>query len=253
MEIADVFALQDQAATSNVLMFPEQFQWSDIAIGIMIDTHVFLGNDPEIATFRKGMRDTATAAFEGMNVVVNLVYDSAGSLLSALRLMRYGVLADAWSLMRGAFESTCYSEFFSLSKASVKDYVQIAERIKRNRSANVVQDYQSAGLQIWKIRKFLQTKDGENRDDFYARLSNFGTHASPVRSGLRIRLAEPEVRMYLSIGHRELHQCLADFAATAKYTAGIPFDAWPDLMGKNAALVARYTALEQRYEELFAL
>ena len=186
-----------------------------------------------------------------MNVIVNLAYDAGGSVISALRLLKYGVLADAWSLIRGAFESSCYAEFFCHEGHKVKDYLLIGERLMSNRSVDIRQEVNRGELQIAKVLRFLQGRDGQNRADFYGRLSNFGTHASPVRSGLRMKISEPDVRVYLSINHRELPQRLADLAATARYVMGIPFETWPELMARNASLVTRHLELESEYTTIF--
>ena len=251
MEISEIFERQDLAARSNIQQFQDEFHWCHNAIQLMVDTHEFLASDPNMIVHRDGMRNSDRMAFQAMNVVVNLAYDALGSLISALRLMQYGALADAWSLIRGAFESTCYAEFFALNKNKVNDYLEIAEKIKSNRSSDVRDEIRQAALQLNKVMQFLEKRDGEHREGFYARLSNFGTHASPVRSGLRIKVNEPEVCAYLSIGHRELIQCLADFAATAKYTLGIPFDAWRDLMQSKRSLSDRYESLLEGYKVVY--
>lgn len=251
MKTSEIFRLQDRAALSNVRRFKTQFQWCYRSVELMLNTHTFLANDPKIVSYRKGVSESDVSKFEVMNVVVNLAYDALGSLISALRLMEYGLLADAWSLIRGAFESTCYAEFFALNNSRVADYMQIAETIKQNRSADVRKEVAKLRLAIQEVMKSLQKYDREDRTRFYSRLCNFGTHASPVRAGLRVRVDEPEVRVYLSIGHRELIQCLADFAATAKYTLGIPFDAWPDLMQRKTSLINRYRSLLEEYKAIY--
>lgn len=251
MKISGIFHLQDRAAPANIKLFKKEFNWCERSVELMLDTHVFLANDPEMVAYRRGIRNFNIDKFRTMNVIVNLGYDAVGSLISALRLMGYGVIADAWSLIRGAFESTCYAEFFALNTNKVKDYLQIAETINRNHSANILNELRDAKLTIGQVRCFLEKHDSENRTEFYARLCNFGTHASPVRSGFRIKKDEPEVRAYLSIGHRDLIQCLTDFAATTKYTMGIPFDTWPDLMRKKPLLLAQYAALEEEYKIIY--
>ncbi len=140
MEIAKVFALQERAAKSNVMAFPDEFKWSDRALELIIDTHVVLGNDTDITAHRKQQKDSDSTAFETMNVIVNLAYDAGGSVISALRLLKYGVLADAWSLIRGAFESSCYAEFFCHEGHKVKDYLLIGERLMSNRSVDIRQE-----------------------------------------------------------------------------------------------------------------
>ncbi len=251
MKISEIFRLQDRAALSNVQRFKTQFHWCYRSVELMGETHTFLANDPEIVSYRKGMSKSDVNKFEAMNVVVNLAYDALGSLISTLRLMQYGLLADAWSLIRGAFESTCYAEFFAFNNSRVTDYMQIAETIKHNRSADVRKEVAKVQLAIQRVMEYLQNHDGEDRTHFYGRLCNVGTHASPVRAGLRVRVDEPEVRVYLSVGHRELIQCLADFAATAKYTLGIPFDAWPDLMQRKMSLFDRYRSLLESYKAIY--
>jgi hypothetical protein len=48
----------------------------------------------ESIAFKSGLR-LFTVGFEAMNVIVNVAYDAMGSLISSLRLLEYGVLADA--------------------------------------------------------------------------------------------------------------------------------------------------------------
>jgi hypothetical protein len=251
MKINEIFRLQDRAASENVRRFETQFEWCYHSVELMLDSHTFLANDPEILAHRKRLSESDTSEFRAMNAIVNMAYDAMGSLISALRLLEHGVLADAWSLIRGAFESTCYAEFFALNKGRVAEHTQIGEAIKHNRSANVGTELRKVGLAIGAVMKSLQKHDGQNRTGFYSRLCNFGTHASPVRPGLRIRVDEAEVRSYLSIGHRELMQCLADFAATAKYTLSIPFVAWPELMERKMSLFSQYRSLLEEYKTIY--
>lgn len=251
MKVNEVFRLQDQAASANIRRFETQFGWCHRSVELMLDTHTFLANDPEILARRKRLSESDIVGFEVMNVVVNMAYDAMGSLISALRLLEYGVLADAWSLIRGAFESTCYAEFFALNKSKVADYMRVGEAMTHNPSADVRREIMNAGLTVQKVMVSLKEHDGQGRTGFYGRLCNLGTHASPVRSGLRIRVDEPEVRAYLSIGHRGLIQCLADFAATAKYALGIPFDAWPELMQRERALFNRYRSILEEHKSIY--
>jgi len=247
MKIDEVFYLQDQAASANVRRFETQFRWCHRSVEVMLDTHTFLANDPEMLAHRKRLSESDIVEFEVMNVIVNMAYDATGSLISALRLLEYGVLADAWSLIRGAFESTCYAEFFALGKGKVAAYMRVGEVMVQNPSADVRREITKAGLAVQRVMASLEEHDGQGRTSFYSRLCNFGTHASPVRSGLRIKVDEPEVRAYLSIGHRGLIQCLADFTATAKYTIGIPFDAWPELMQRERDLFNQYRSVIEEF------
>jgi hypothetical protein len=252
MDIHEIFQLQDRAARVNLQHLDNEFRWCRRAIELALDSHVFLANNPQIIAYRKQLRDSDAKRFDVINVVVNLAYDAMGTLISALRLLEYGILADAWSLIRGAFESTCYAEFFSQNPERVPDYIRVVERIERDRSLNVRAVLEKVDLQFPEIRSFLEKSDQANRKAFYSTLSTFGTHALPFRAGFRMRVKEPEVRAYLSIRHRDLMQCVADFAATTKYTLGIPFEAWPDLMPKEPALVIRYKALEEEYQYIFS-
>ena len=280
MNTSEIFCLQNQAASQNILLFPEWFHWCDLAIELMVDAHVYLANDEGILAYREDVRLKDSAAFDvdyrcsngflqrmsyttmPYKTVIRLLVVARnptngfparllGSLISAIRLVQFGVLADAWSLVRGAFESSCYAEYFRDAGEKIKDYLVIAEKLRSDRSADIRQEITQGNLQIGRVLHFLQGQDGQNLEDFYGRLSNFGTHASPVRSGLRIRINEPDVRVYLSIAHRELVQCLADLAATAKYAMGIPFETWPELMVRNAPLVTRHIELESEYRRIF--
>lgn len=251
MEIGNIFKLQDQASLANIRLFPTRFHWCHHSVELMVDTHVFLANNADVLAYRKGMKKSDLDKFEAMNIVVNLDYDATGSLISSLRLLEYGILADAWCLIRSAFESTCYAEFFMFDDTKAKAYTQIGNTIKQNSNADIRREIEKVGLGVKKVIQFLEARDGQNRAGFYGRLCNFGTHASPVRSGLRIKANELEVRAYLSIGHRDLIQCLEDFAAVAKYTLGIPFDAWPSLIQKNPSLIERYKYILNEYKATY--
>lgn len=252
MNRTDIFNLQEQASLINVQQFRNWFDWCDNAIELMIDTHVFLGNDNEIVAYRKNLKSTNSKEFEAMNTIVNLDYDAGGSLISALRLVRYGVLADAWSLIRIAFESTCYSEYFVYNKEKVSSYSQIAEMINKNQSADIRKLIRTAKIELKTVMRFLKSHDGQDREQFYSRLSNLGIHASPVRCGFRMNMDDKtENRVYLSVGHHYLIQCIADFAATAIYTLSLPFDAWPDLIQKQLPLQSQYELLEKSYKTIF--
>jgi len=113
MRIDKIRRLQDGAASENVRRFEAKFRWCYRSVESMIDTHTFLANDTEMLTYRTHLRESDITEFKAMNVVVNMAYDAMGSLISALRLLECGVLADAWSLIRVAFESACYAEFFA--------------------------------------------------------------------------------------------------------------------------------------------
>jgi len=130
MKINEIFRLQDRAASENVRRFETQFQWCYRSVELMLDSHTFLAKDPEILGHRKRLSESDTSEFKAMNAIVNMAYDAMGSLISALRLLEHGVLADAWSLTRGAFESTCYAQFFALNKSRVAEHTQIGEAIK---------------------------------------------------------------------------------------------------------------------------
>jgi hypothetical protein len=197
------------------------------------------------------LRDSDGRAFVQINVVVNLSYDATGSLISALRLLEYGVLADAWLLMRSAFESTCYADYFARNCDRVAAFADIGERMKTDFSASIAAELKKQDLGFDTIRPFLEEVYSQDMKRFYARLCMYGAHASPWRSGFRIGKDEPEVRAYLSIGHRNLSLCLTDFAATAKYTMGILFETWPDLMSNNGTLVIRHKALEEEFTAVF--
>jgi len=186
-----------------------------------------------------------------MNVVVNLGYDAMGSLISALRLLEYGVLADTWLLMRGAFESACYADYFARNRDRVTAFADIGERMKTDFSTNIATELKKQGLGFDTVRPFLEDVYAQDMKQFYARLCMYGAHASPWRPGFRIGKGEPEVRAYLSVGHRNLALCLTDYAATANYTMGILFDTWPDLMSKNGTLAIRHRALEEEYITVF--
>ena len=251
MKYEDMTRLQSQATEENRRLFPDAFGWSDRVIELLMDVHVFMANDPGVVAIREETRDSGSPAHQAMNVIVNLDYDALGSLISAMKLMESGVLSDAWSLIRGAFESTCSAEFFRHHEHKVRDYLLLAEPIKIDRAADTRRERRRAALEIGDIITKLQELDGQDREGFYGRLSNFGTHVSPVRSGIRTRVDEPEVTVYLSIGHRDLKQGMADYAATAKYAMGIPFETWPELFKVDTALVARHSSLEKEYAAIF--
>jgi len=181
----------------------------------------------------------------------NLAYDAMGSLISALRLLEYGVLTDTWSLMRGAFESACYADYFARNCDRVAAFADIGERMKADFSVNIATELKKQSIGFDTVRSFLERVYGQDMRQFYSRLCMYGVHASPWRAGFRIGKDEPEVRAYLSIGHRNLAMCLTDFAATGKYTMDILFETWPDLMSKNRTLTIRHQALEAEFTIIF--
>ena len=252
MDVHEIFKLQDQATSANLDCLPSEFGWCHRAIELALDSHTFIANDSAIVAHREHLRDSDERSFIRMNVVVNLAYDATGTLISALRLLHYGVLADAWSLTRVAFESTCYAEFFARNVEKVPHFLVIAEKIRSDRSAHLANALRNSGLSVNSVLRSLEELDHHDRRSFYSRLSTFGSHASPVRSGCRIRMSETECRSYLSIGHRDLVQCATDLAAVAQYVTGIPFETWPGLMQKEPALVVRHKALEEEFKHIFA-
>jgi hypothetical protein len=253
MDIREIFQLQDKAVPGNLQKFESEFRWCRRALELTLDSFEFFGRNTEILAHREHLRDSDPNAFYQMNVVVNLAYDALGSLISALRLLEYGVLADTWALMRCAFESACYADYFTRNDTKVAGFLDVGQRIKADSSMNVAVELRRKGLGFDEVRKFLEKKYSQNMGQFYSTLCSFGAHASPVRSGFRISQNEPEVRAYLSIGHRNMAFCLAGYAATVSYTMGILFDAWPQLLQNQPALLIRYKALNDEYQCVFGV
>ncbi len=251
MDIREIFELQDRAVPQNLQLFEDEFRWCRRALELTLDSHEFFRRNPEVVAYRTLLRESDGKAFVQVNVVVNLAYDAMGSLISALRLLEYGVLADTWLLMRGAFECTCYADYFARNCDGVAEFADIGERMKTDFSVNIAAELRKQGLGFDTVRQFLEKIYGQDMKQFYGRLCMYGAHASPWRPGFRIGKNEPEVRAYLSIGHRNLALCLGDYAATAKYTMGILFETWPDLMRKNETLVIRHNAFEEEYKAVF--
>ena len=252
MKVKDMFRLQEQATPHNIKAFKKEFAWCHNALELGVDSFVYLGTDSVIVTYRKSFIKTDNSEYEAINVICNITYDAVGSLISALRLLEFGVIADVWALVRVAFESTCYAEYFALHKDKIQYYVSLATDIQRDRSANIGKKLYERGLNITRVIDSLEQQDGSPRKPFYNTLCNFGTHTSPIRCGLRIKRDEVEdVRAYLSINHREFRNCLHNLAATANYAVGIPFEAWPDLMMNNSSIWDQHKSLEEEYKTTF--
>lgn len=253
MKVKDMFRLQEQAIPHNIKNFKKEFAWCHHALELGIDSFVYLGTDSVIVTYRKNLIKTDNSEHEAVNVICNITYDATGSLISALRLLEFGVVADVWALVRVAFKSTCYAEYFALHKDKIPYHLSLATDIQRDRSANIGRKLYEYELNITRVIDSLEQQDGSPRKPFYNRLCNFGAHTSPVRCGLRIKRDEVEdVRAYLSINHREFRNCLNSLAATAKYAIGIPFETWPNLMMKNSPIWDQYKSLEEEYKTTFS-
>ncbi len=257
---ADILSsLRRTARESNRCRFAAEFGWCDRTLELGVDSHVYLANDPVVRAYRGQLAQSDQASHEAQNVVINLAYDAVGTCLSALMLAECGLIADSWCLVRGAFESCCYSEYFALNHAMVPKYMEIAPLVKQLRQGggqivNVFQELRRRKIGMSAVRSYLERWDGKPRGQFFARLSSMGTHASPLRAGLRIPIYETEVRSYLSIAHRELPQLLADLGAMANYAVGIPFDrrlGAPKALSMPNEMAKRYRRLEKEYMSVF--
>ncbi|MCH8061200.1 MAG: hypothetical protein IH861_01715 [Chloroflexi bacterium] len=254
MDARNIAQLQSRAAKANVELFDSEFHWCQAAIELMIDTHAFLGSKEIAAGSREEQYQRDPVRHDVMNTIINLSYDAGGSLISALRLVECGLIADAWSLIRVAFETTSYSEFFAFNPSKLRDYSSVESLLVKGRiegvkgkPLDVASEFAKRSIGVSDVRKALSEDDDFSRRDFYSRLSSLGTHASPLRPGLRIGIGEPEVRMYLSIGRRELRQCVADLAAVIKYALGIPFEHCVEFLRSSEKLTERYETLLVEY------
>ena len=247
------FQMQDRVVASNRAEFEREYKWIAAALGLLSDMQAFVNTDPRVVEPRSSQLPTEHLA---ANVVVNLVNDAMGSLINATRLLLFGAHADAFALVRSAFEACCHAEYFAFQPQRAEAYVELEHLITETPGLNLRAALRKRNLQFGSILSDLEQRDGEDRRSLYAQLCNFGAHPSPVRVGLRLSAPGGAVMAAVSVSTPEWSRaswtqgCATDLMAVVKYAFELlpeHYDAW---FAAEVALEERRRSLVQEYQAL---
>ena len=192
--------MQDGVVARNRAEFEAEYRWLDEAVELLSDVQIFVNDDPTVIAMRK---EPEAGEQDATSTVVNLVNDAMGSLINAIRLLLFGAHADAFALVRNAFEACCYAEHFALRRDKVKAYSELEGLLSQDLQVNLGRELRERGLHFSSIRAELETLDSQDRGRFYARLCNLGAHPSPFRVGLRLSAPKGAVLAPVSVSTPE--------------------------------------------------
>lgn len=250
------FQKQDDVVESNRAEFTGEYRWINAAIEFIFDVQQFVNTDPYVRQRR--LEAIGRELVEGgiTTLVVNLLNDAMGSLINATRLLTFGAHADAFALLRSAFEACCYAEYYTRCPEVVKAYMEIAGALSRNLALNLATELRKRKLSFRSVYTYLQQQDGENRSDFYARLCNLGAHPSPARIGLRLSRPGGAIHAAVSASTPEWSrtewtlQCAVHIMAVAKYALEMLFEYYPEWFTFEQSFKERCTSLVREYQAI---
>jgi len=135
MDLEWWFRAQDQAVARNRSEIEDEWRWLNAAVGLLSHVQQFVNNNPDVQSHRLRESEQDTSKHQASNVVVNLVNDAMGGIVNASRLLLFGCHSDAFALIRSAFESCSYAEYFAVNPQKVKAYLELEELISGLREA----------------------------------------------------------------------------------------------------------------------
>ena len=247
------FSAQDHVVATNRAEFEVEYRWLNEAVELLADVQWFVNGHP-VAELRLQQLERNQTEHFAANIVVNLVYDATESLISAIRLLLFGAHADAFALVRSAFEACCYAEYFARRPERVEAYMELEDLLSQDPSRALRSHQQKRGLLFGSIRQELEARDSQDRRNFYARLCNFGSHPSPKRVGLRMGARGGAVTAAVSRSTPEwsraewTRNCSGDLMAVAKYALDILFEHYVSWFESEPSLSVRHTSLIVQYE-----
>ncbi len=254
--IDKLFLYQEVCVGENVARFRKEFDWCGRALALIQEVQVIL-SEGTVIDWRRQQQDTDKSAFDCMCIVLDLLNSALGSLINALRLAIYGAIADSGTLIRIAFETTCYADFFVRKPEKVSGYLRILEKLKTDPTDRIDNMMRDEGISFGKVRNTLEECDPQDRKIFYSFLSGLG-HPSPIRieAGLtayrtadgRPDLHRERVGSFYSEKHRLLEGLVSLLVQVIKYALDIQMRTWPDFIGQR--LSERYRILGQEFSEL---
>ncbi len=255
--IYKLFLCQEVCVGENVARFREEFDWCGSALALIQEVQNVL-SEGEVNAWRGKQQQTDRLAFDQMCTVLNLLNSALGSLVNALRLARYGAIADSGTLIRVAFESTCYADFFARKPEKVPAYLNLLKKLKRDPTIRIDNEMRDAGISFGTVRSTLDTCDTQGRKEFYSLLSTWAGHPSPIRveaslTAYRTADGKPDlhrerVGSFYSEKHRLLEGLVSLLVQVIKYALDIQMRTWPDFIGQR--LSERYRILGQEFSEL---
>lgn len=250
------FQAQDLAMNRNHAEAENQFLWIDAAIELITDVQLVVNDDPYVKSLRLAESQQDLESHRAKNLVINLVNDAMGSLVNATRMLLSGAHADALTLIRSAFEACCYAEYFVYHPEKVKTFLEIEEILYVDISQDLGKELRDSHLGIVSIQRSLTNKDKEDRELFYSRLCNLGTHPTSKRIDLRLSQPGGGVTAAVSVSTNDwsrkklTENCANDLMAVTKYALGIPFESYPDWFTRQDDLKRRLEMLAKDYEKL---
>ena len=260
MTLDDWFRRQDAVVAVNRSEFEKEYQWLDSALTLLTELQMFVNSDPEV-TIARGEMNSETAL--ATTLTINLLNDAMGGLVTGVRLLLFGNHADAFALLRNAFEACGYAEYFVYHPDKAKAYMELegllsATKLTTALEVNLGQDLRKRGLEFSKVSRELEKRTGIPVKGFYARLCNLGTHASPKRVGLRLSPPGGAVLAAYSrstelISRKEWTLvCAHDMMIVAKYAVEMLFEHYPhwfvgnqELLECSKSLTAEFTTIEK--------
>ena len=257
MNITELFARQEKCVKDNVAKRGREFRWCGSALALIQEVQNIL-SEGEVNAWRGNQQQTDRLAFDHMCTVLNLLNNALGSLINALRLARYGAIADSGTLIRVAFETTCYADFFVRKPEKVSGFLIILEKLKTDPTDRIDNMMRDEGISFGTVRSTLDTCDTQGRKEFYSLLSTWAGHPSPIRveaslTAYRTADGRPDlhrerVGSFYSEKHRLLEGLVSLLVQVIKYALDIQMRTWPDFIGQR--LSEHYRSLEQEFSQL---
>ncbi len=255
--IYKLFLCQEVCVGENVARFRKEFDWCGRALESIQEVQIVL-SEGEVIAWGGKQQQTDRLAFDAMCTTLNLLNSALGSLVNALRLARYSAIADSGTLIRVAFESTCYADFFARKPERVPAYLNLLKKLKSDPTIRVDNEMRNAGISFGTVRRTLDTCDPQGRKEFYSLLSTWLGHPSPIRveaslTAFRTASGKPDldrerVTSFYSEKHRLLEGLVSCLIQTTKYALDIQLRTWPDHIDRR--LNERYRSLEQEFAQL---
>ena len=261
MTLDDWFARQDAVVAENRAEFENEYRWLDSALGLLTELQLFVNSDPTVNAIRRKMQAEDRVTYLATTLTVNLLNDAMGSLVSAIRLLLFGDLPDAYALVRSAFEACCYAEHFVYHKDKAESYMELEVLLSTSNlstalEVNLNPELRKRSLEFWRVSRELEKRSGNPVRGFYARLCNLGSHPSPKRIGLRLSPPGGAVLAPVSKSTATWSRekwtlgCASDMIVVAKYAVEMLFEHHADWFASNPRLVDRCNSLAQEFESL---
>jgi hypothetical protein len=250
------FNRQDAAMIKNRSEIEETYLWLDSAVSLITDVQLFVNDDQHVRSIRNMQRNQEPEAYLASTLTVNMVNDALGCLVSSIRLMLSGAQTEAFATLRGAMESCCFAELFAIRPKYAVAFMELEPLLAADLRVNIQPKMRPRGLLIGSVMKKLQGIDNQDRTGFYARLCNLGSHASPLRVGLRMAPKGGAVTAAVSLSTEQWNRawlnqgCASDICAVAKYALELLFEQFPNWFSMAESLLTRRASMVDQFHHL---